>query len=252
MARILLIEDDDEIRTNVEEILESHGYNVFTAPNGRDGIKLAFELSPNLILCDIMMPLVDGYGVLKAVSENPDTNNIPFIFLTAKVELSDIRTGMNLGADDYIVKPFRAKELLDAVATRLSRIDKLRDEFTSSTSKPSAEQRPLDRVMLTVKNKPLLIKFDEIKHIVADGEYTSVYMKDGSKIFVRKLLKNWADALPENSFLRVHRSTIINLDFVTKVEKWYNRSFIIFLKDVEEPIQVSQRFAKKIKDSLSL
>ncbi|MBU1101601.1 MAG: response regulator [Bacteroidetes bacterium] len=252
MSRILLIEDDDEIRTNVEEILESHGYDVFTAPNGKEGIKLANELQPNLILCDIMMPLVNGYEVLKSVSSNDETKHIPFIFLTAKVELSDIRTGMNLGADDYIVKPFRAKELLHAVSTRLDRIKTFKEDTFQSRSKTPASSKPVDRVMLTVNNKPLLIKFEDIKYIVADGEYTAVYMKDGSMNFVRKLLKNWNDALPENVFLRVHRATIINLEYVIKVEKWFNRSFIIYLKGLEEPIQVSQRFAKKIKDTLSI
>ena len=121
MKSILLIEDNEDLRENTAEILELSSFKVYTAENGKVGVRMAKEKLPDLIICDIMMPELDGFGVLFALSKDPATENIPFIFLTAKSERSDIRKGMNLGADDYLVKPFDEMELLDAVETRLKK-----------------------------------------------------------------------------------------------------------------------------------
>lgn len=121
MKTILLIEDNDDIRNNTAEILELSNYNVIAAENGKTGVEKAIEHTPDLIICDIMMPVLDGYGVLHALHRNETTKNIPFIFLTAKTERSDLRKGMELGADDYITKPFTGTELLNAVDGRLKK-----------------------------------------------------------------------------------------------------------------------------------
>ncbi len=121
--RILLIEDNADVRENTAEILELAGYEVFTAENGKLGIEMAQQQSPDLIICDIMMPVLDGYGVLHLLGKNPKTAATPFIFLTAKSERSDMRKGMEMGADDYITKPFDDVELLRAVESRLKRME---------------------------------------------------------------------------------------------------------------------------------
>jgi CRP-like cAMP-binding protein/DNA-binding NarL/FixJ family response regulator len=128
MKTILLIEDNDAIRENTAEILELAGYRVMTAENGKLGVELALANRPDLIICDIMMPVLDGYGVLHIVNKNPQLSGIPFIFLTAKSERVDLRKGMELGADDYLTKPFDDTELLSAVESRLNRFVKLRAE----------------------------------------------------------------------------------------------------------------------------
>jgi CRP-like cAMP-binding protein/CheY-like chemotaxis protein len=119
MKKILLIEDNAEVRENTSEILELASYNVLVAPNGKAGVELAQKESPDLIICDIMMPELDGYGVLHILNMKPETAGIPFIFLTAKTEKTDIRKGMNLGADDYLTKPFDDTDLLNAIEARL-------------------------------------------------------------------------------------------------------------------------------------
>jgi len=121
MKKILLIEDDSALRENTAELLELSGYSVTTAPNGKVGIEMAVSQTPNLIICDIMMPEIDGYGVLQNVSSNEKTKHIPFIFLSAKTEHKEIRKGMDLGADDYLTKPFDEEELLSAVESRLAK-----------------------------------------------------------------------------------------------------------------------------------
>ena len=119
MKRILLIEDNAEVRENIVEILELSDYEVYTAANGREGIKQAQTLYPDLILCDVMMPVLDGYQVLEQLQKGTETEMIPFIFLTAKSKKAEVRKGMNLGADDYLTKPFEEHELLEAIKSRL-------------------------------------------------------------------------------------------------------------------------------------
>jgi len=121
MKNILVIDDNTEIRENTAEILSLAGYNTFTAENGKRGIEVAVKEIPDLIVCDIMMPELDGYGVLHLLRMNSSTENIPFIFLTAKTERTDFRRGMEMGADDYITKPFDDLELLKAIEIRLKK-----------------------------------------------------------------------------------------------------------------------------------
>ena len=121
MKTILLIEDDTALRENTAELLELSGYRVVTAPNGKVGIEKARQELPNIIVCDIMMPEIDGYGVLKAMGEGTETSHIPFIFLSAKTEHKEVRKGMDLGADDYLTKPFEEEELISAVESRLAK-----------------------------------------------------------------------------------------------------------------------------------
>ncbi len=121
MKTILLIEDEIQIRENTAELLTLNGYNTITAPNGLIGIQLAKSTRPNLILCDVMMPELDGYGVLTELRQTPAISNTPFVFLTAKADRPEQRHGMDLGADDYLTKPFSISELLTAISTRLQR-----------------------------------------------------------------------------------------------------------------------------------
>lgn len=129
MKHILIIDDHTEIRENIAEILMLGGYKTTTAENGKKGVELALQLKPDLVVCDIMMPELDGYGVLHLLRKNPDTEHIPFIFLTAKVERSDFRKGMEMGADDFITKPFDDIELLNAIEVRLKKQDILHQKY---------------------------------------------------------------------------------------------------------------------------
>lgn len=128
MTKILLIEDDTVLRENTAELLELSNFEVITAPNGELGLKAININTPDIIVCDIMMPKLDGYGVLNEVTKNSKTKHIPFIFLSAKTEHQDVRKGMNLGADDYITKPFTEDELISAIKSRLAKASILKDK----------------------------------------------------------------------------------------------------------------------------
>jgi CRP/FNR family transcriptional regulator, cyclic AMP receptor protein len=131
MKKILLIEDNEDVRNNTAEILELSNYKVFLAENGKIGVEQAIKHLPDLIICDIMMPVLDGYGVLHAVHKNEAIKNTPFIFLTAKADRNDFRKGMEQGADDYITKPFSGTELLNAVDSRLKKLDLLKEDLAA-------------------------------------------------------------------------------------------------------------------------
>ena len=122
--KVLIIEDSDDIREGIVEILDMAGYETYSAKNGKIGVDLAFKSLPDLILCDIMMPELDGYGVLYLLQKNPQTASIPFIFMTAKAERADMRKGMEMGADDYLTKPFDDVELFNAIESRLKKKSK--------------------------------------------------------------------------------------------------------------------------------
>lgn len=138
MKTLLVIDDNIDIRENTAEILQLAGYKVFTAENGKKGVELALREKPDLVVCDIMMPELDGYGVLHLLRKNADTQYTPFIFLTAKTERLDFRKGMEMGADDYITKPFDEIELLNAVEIRLKKMEVLAHEYTPDADGVSA------------------------------------------------------------------------------------------------------------------
>src|SRR5215207_3524642 len=129
MKTILIIDDHTDIRENIAEILQLAGYNTITAENGKKGVEQAMKETPSLVICDIMMPELDGYGVLHLLRKNAQTEFIPFIFLTAKTERADFRKGMEMGADDFITKPFDDIELLNAIEIRLKKYEILQSKY---------------------------------------------------------------------------------------------------------------------------
>jgi DNA-binding NarL/FixJ family response regulator len=135
MKKILVIEDEPEMRRNIAALLRYNDYQPVAAENGLDGVEAARREKPHLILCDVMMPKMDGYGVLQALQKDAVLARIPFVFLTAKGEKDDLRDGMNLGADDYLTKPVASADLIQAIETRLRRSDQQgKREFTPDFS----------------------------------------------------------------------------------------------------------------------
>lgn len=203
MKTILLIEDNDEIRENMAEIIEMANYEVLSASNGKEGVAVAFERKPDLIICDIMMPVLDGYGVLLMLQKNSETQNIPFIFLTAKAERSEIRKGMELGADDYITKPFNGTELLNAIESRLKKVELLKIDvnpgingfdtlLNSVSSKEALKNLAEDRIVNKFKKKQVI--YSEGNHplrlfYLQSGKVKTYKTNDDGKELVVNLYK---------------------------------------------------------------
>jgi CRP-like cAMP-binding protein len=197
-TKIALIEDNLEMRENIEEILELANYDVVTAENGKKGVSLIKQEKPDLILCDIMMPELDGYGVLYMIGKDPETSSIPFIFLTAKSEKEDFRKGMNMGADDYLTKPFEDTQLLDAIERRLARIQTFSKQFDQTAAGLNAfldeaggiEQLTNERKTRKLKKKDQLFFEDDYPHylyFVISGKIKTYKMNADGKDFVTGL-----------------------------------------------------------------
>jgi CRP-like cAMP-binding protein/CheY-like chemotaxis protein len=201
MKNILLIEDDKDMRENTAEILELANYRVMKAENGKRGVELARKDPPDLILCDIMMPELDGYGVLHLLARDPHTAEVPFIFLSAKAERSDVRKGMELGADDYLTKPFEESELLNAIEGRLKRSDLFRKGFDQSMDGLNAflesargvsalQDIAKDRKMRSVGRKEMIFhEGDELRSVyfIQSGKVRSFKMNNDGKELVTGL-----------------------------------------------------------------
>lgn len=191
MATILLIEDNTDILENTAEILEMANYKVLTAADGKAGVQLAEENRPDLIVCDITMPVLDGYGVIHLLHKKEELRSIPFIFLTAKAERSDMRKGMEVGADDYITKPFDATDLLNAIESRLKK---------AAILKNTSEQgiNGVQSLISTVSGKELLESLREDRNINYYKKKQSVYMEGNHPSYMYYIVKGKVKAYRRN------------------------------------------------------
>lgn len=245
-TKILVIEDDDAVRLPLIDVLEAHGYAIASASNGKDGIKLARNEEPDLIISDIMMPEVDGFGVFEALQEDARTGIIPFIFLSAKTDPSDIREGLSLGADDYITKPFEVRDLLDAIRVRLERHQKI------SEAASDQKQAPFDRIFVKDGEKCWLVEYERLRLIESDDNYVRLHFDDQSPLLSRTL-QQLEDRLPKSLFFRANRKQIVNLEWITNVQPWFNGGLMLTLKDKESTkVQMSRRAAQFFRSQLGI
>lgn len=201
MKKILVIEDDRIMRENIAELLELVGYEVAIAKDGKEGVQKAQSILPDLIVCDIKMPVLDGYGVLHILQKDMVTAAIPFIFLTAKTERQDLRKGMEMGADDYLAKPFEDTELLKAVETRLKKSKILSkenpsnaegsDEFTNETKIISSLKDSIrDSETFNYKTKDVIFKTGDYPHFlfyIEKGRVKSFRLNVDGKEFISNI-----------------------------------------------------------------
>jgi CRP-like cAMP-binding protein/CheY-like chemotaxis protein len=184
MKHILLIEDNQDIRETTAEILELANYKVTAAADGKLGVEAAMKNKPDLVICDIMMPVLDGYGVLHIFNQNDDLRAIPFIFLTAKTDRTDIRKGMDMGADDYLTKPFYEIELLNAIESRLKRADIMKKEGTPNSPEQFNEFYDEARAMadlnsLSNDRKVSFIKKKQLIYMEGNEPLKLYFLKSG-------------------------------------------------------------------------
>lgn len=175
MKKILLIEDNLELLDNTAELLELAGYDVITAKDGKEGFEKAKRNLPDLIISDIMMPHLDGFGLLHLIQRTPELEHIPFIFLTAKTERSDFRKGMEMGADDYLMKPFSETELLNAVESRFKKANKIQTEIEKG--RKTSEEEIFQELFESSKTN----KYKQNQEIFTEGNYPQYlfYIKSG-------------------------------------------------------------------------
>ncbi len=252
MKRLLIIEDDPDIRESITDIFQENGYTVYTAHNGITGIKLAEDIKPMLIICDLSMPGISGFKVKEELTKSSDTSSIPFIFLTAHNNFDDMRRAMELGADDYIVKPVKSKQLLDIVSKRLERLHQLNlsanKDYKEFPSKLSSD----NKILLIKNRKHYLVSVKDIVTIEASDYNTTVYLVNGESYMMKRSLNNWEEKLSDTGFIRVHRKIIINVDNIESIDKWFKGTYKIKLKDYPNPVYSSQRYSTIIRKRFNL
>jgi len=190
MYKALIIEDNFEMRDNISEILKLADYEVYAAENGRKGVEMALEHKPDIIICDIMMDELDGYGVLFLLNKHLETSTIPFIFISAKTQKQDIRKGMEMGADDYLLKPFNDIELLNTIETRLKKRTQQNNFYGNSIQKiePLANSsRGLPELKKMIEDRKLRI-FRKRQILYYEGDkVTGIYLILKGKIKTTKI-----------------------------------------------------------------
>ena len=204
MKTVLLVEDDTALRENTAELLELSNYRVLTASNGRVGIEKAKEAHPDIIVCDIMMPEVDGYKVLETLSKDPKTSHIPFVFLSAKTEHKEVRKGMDMGADDYLTKPFDEDELLSALESRLAK-SHLLSQDTMTGVEPQNEVSTGIRSLNELKNF-----FDDNGAISEFAKGENIYKEGNRSNYIYLILKG---------IVKCHKMDESGKELITKLYK---------------------------------
>ncbi|OQY28474.1 MAG: hypothetical protein B6244_06905 [Candidatus Cloacimonetes bacterium 4572_55] len=262
MIKILVIEDRASIRENIAEILELEGYEPIQAEDGIAGVREAIKHRPNLILSDILMPGLDGYGVLRKLRGHPETALIPFIFLTAKTARKDVRQGMDFGADDYITKPFTVEELLATIQMRLSKYQRIQERFENlrlnlSTALPHEMRTPLTVIMgigelISDSNFPLKSEeITEMGRIIYKNSARLHHLIENYLLFVNlTLIEDDPDKL---SLLRksyvINAGSIITSVALRKAEA-AKRSSDLILNLPCVPLQLSEDRLQKIMDEI--
>jgi len=227
---ILVIDDNKDIRENTAEILDLAGYKTFMAENGKKGVEIALKEKPSIIICDIMMPELDGYGVLHLLRKNPETQNIPFIFLTAKTERGDFRKGMEMGADDYITKPFEDIELLNAVEVRLKKSAILNNSYDSSSN-------GLARFLKDVKDTGMIQQMSQQYDVENYERKQILYQENKKPRFLFYLIKGKVKCYKSNEEGKEYIMSLHSEgDFIgyhALLEDSYYRDTAVILEDAE-------------------
>lgn len=219
MTRVLVIEDEKDIRENIIEILTLNGFEAQGASNGERGLTLVQAVQPDVVLCDIMMDGIDGFGVLETVRNDELMSGIPFIFLTALSSHDDLRLGMNSGADDYLMKPFNAGELIDAINSRVARLSKPQGQFTRI-------QTQLIRNVCDQLNQPddvleeVMESLVERVHRIIDDDTAAYYAESDTPLDLERLTGQLTLLAKLNSTTIGHENLINNGTVVTILDLW--------------------------------
>ena len=240
MSKILILEDDENVRLPLIDLLEAENYTVLAAPDGKQGLELARKEKPDLIVSDIMMPELDGHAVFEALQKDPITAVIPFIFLTAKTDPSDIREGLGLGADDYLTKPFEQEDLLDSIQTRLNKYKKISEAALKADDNPD-----YDQIFIKDGESCWFVEYEKIRLLESEDNYVRVFF-DKEKPLISRTLNYLEERLPAKLFFRANRKQIINLRWIKNIQPWFNGGLLVTLKD-ENKIQMSRRAAQSFK-----
>ncbi|MFH1194373.1 MAG: response regulator transcription factor [bacterium] len=246
MPKILIIEQNHEDVCGIYNLLTNAGYQTYSAVGISDGLNIAARYLPDVILCLLDEPEKE-INVVRQLNENNSTEVIPLIIISCLGDLKHQRRIMEYGADDFILRENISNGLVNSVTMRIKKRNALKqillEELTGSLENSIKPKRRNDHVLVKIGTKLKIIEFSKIIYISALKEYSKIVTGDGCKIIVRKSLRNWIEILPPESFLRIHRATVINIHSIDKITKSGIRAYNVHLKNICEPFAMSQRYA---------
>jgi response regulator RpfG family c-di-GMP phosphodiesterase len=244
LIKILLIEDKDCNLKVVENLLNPDKFSVHYSHDKNDGIEIAFRYLPDFILFHFEEK--DDIHYLEQLFENEPTSGIPIIIIPSAPTFEEQRMLMEIGVEDYIPLWFLEESLLKTINCRYSKLVRMKErvnEQINSFEEIDAPQKNNDHLLVKIGKKLKLVKFSEIVCITALKEYSKIKTIDNFEILVRKSMRNWIKILPEKSFLRIHRATIINLEYIDKISQINNRTYTVSLKGLKNSFDFSYRYA---------
>jgi len=234
----IIVDDERLARAELRLLLADCAEILFVgeAQNLSEAVSLIEVNKPDVVFLDIQLASENGFDLLEKTEKD-----FKLIFVTAFDEFA-IRA-FEINAIDYLLKPINPERL----AKTLDRLFETEEKRAVTDRKLAYE----DRLFIEIGERSRFLKISSIKYICADGDYAHVFTDEGKKHLIAKSLKEWEDRLPEKHFIRIHRSNIVNLEFIEKVETWFGRSYRIYLRDKKEPLTVSRRYAARLKFKFS-
>ncbi|MEG8946671.1 LytR/AlgR family response regulator transcription factor [Rosettibacter firmus] len=256
MKKVLIIEDNHDLADNIYWLLKERGFKPIVAYNGTSALNLFQQETPDIVLCDIMLSDLSGYKIISEIKKIENSKFPVFIFITAKSQRDEIRKGMELGADDYITKPFTYEELIKSINTQIKKRERLELPHSKKTFQKESDDdikklKYNDYFFINDKKNPGFYSVSNIIFIKSIKDYTQLMLVGNKKFLLRKSMLYWENKLPTNKFVRVHRQTIVNLDFIERIEKASSNRLIIKLKNTTDILHVSQRYKKKLNSILA-
>ncbi|MDR3628235.1 MAG: LytTR family transcriptional regulator DNA-binding domain-containing protein [Ignavibacteriaceae bacterium] len=252
MKKFLTEKDGTNFIMNLDNIFNDSIYIVYGTTFGKEWIEFPKTIVPDLLFCDSKTSLLSGNQISQEITNYDDISIIPFLYLSTKVKINNMSIGIIMSADDYIIKPINGNEWFKRIEEKIEN-DKEFGKYISKSIKKGNENLSSknydedDRLFIDSKRKPKIIRIGDISYITSKGNDSIINLSDMFNLPVRKTLNRWEELLPVNIFKRINRSTIINLKFVESISRWSRETYIIHLKNIKEPFNVSYRYAREMR-----
>ncbi len=251
MQKILIVGDAERIIKRLESILPVDNFKLYFSPDKNDGYKIASRYPPDLILycCNNGN---DDFAFVKKICFDEALSIIPLIVLAEDFLVEKQRAVMDLGADDYLPESLIEKSLFNSVNVRLSKLNRIKEIIRGSISNLDQQESIKDHddhILVKIGNKLKLVEFSEIACITALKEYSKIITRENSRIVIRKSLKGWIKLLPAKSFLRIHRATIININYIEEITRTNERTYTVHLKNIKDTFDFSYRYANIMRQT---
>jgi len=242
--RILIIEEAGSNENPYDSILTDAGYNTYLAAGEEDGLEIAVHYQPDMIICSTNC-FDEGSCIVSTLSKRKETLSIPIVYISRLTDASHLNKMLALGADNYIVAPFDADDFLEIIRRKFEKYSHFKENIIENLNNTMSEteNKQDDHILVKIGNKIKLVKFSNISCVIAQKEYSKVITNENYSLIVRKSLRNWLEILPGQNFLRIHRGTIINTEYLDRIEKTNGRTYEVYMKNKKEPLLLSQRYS---------